>query len=377
MIKIVQISLIVVLSSSLLFATSDMKKIYEIKSGKIDYKITGSGNIMGVKTKTVGKKRVLFTDYGTKILTEENKVQKTNMMGNSKVEKNHKITYMNKDMLYIADLKKKRITRMVNPALAMMGGMSGDKSAAQIGKAMLKKMGGKKIGTDTVLGYTCEVWKTMGTKQCMYKGITLKTESNIMGIKNTEVATNIEFGLTIPQSDFKLPNFPVYDMYGNKVDKKNMNMNQDDSKTSYEDRQNTAKVMQGMVAGLTALAKTGADLNTKELTPEQKKMMQSAIMKAMGGKDRILADMKKRILNDAKGIEFAQKCFLDADTLSNANRCVDKGNQMFHNNEEYYKSWTPEDKQKTLQEIKDFKKSIPCIKAAQSMDALHQCMPEE
>jgi len=69
---------------------------------------------------------------------------------------------------------------------------------------MLKKMGGKKIGSDKVAGYSCDVWELMGTKQCLYKGIPLKIESDVMGIKSVEIATKAEFS-TVTNKDFKLP----------------------------------------------------------------------------------------------------------------------------------------------------------------------------
>ncbi len=88
---------------------------------------------------------------------------------------------------------------------------------------MMKQMGGKKTGTDQVLGYNCDVWTLMGsTKQCMYKGIPLKIESNVMGIKSREIATKVEFDISLSKDDFKLPDFPIYDEYGTKLDKNNL-----------------------------------------------------------------------------------------------------------------------------------------------------------
>ena len=217
--KVLKISMVMVLGGTLLFAGTDQYKKYGVESGKIDYKITGSGNIMGVTTKTVGKKRVLFDAYGARELNEENQVQKTVIGGNAKVDKSHKLTYMKGAMIYTVDLKAKRIMRMQNPGFAMMSAMGG-KDVKQTGEAMMKKMGGKKIGTDKVLGYTCDVWEIMGSvKQCMYQGIPLKVESNVMGLKNVEVATKAEFDISLSNDDFELPDFPVYDMQGNTLDK--------------------------------------------------------------------------------------------------------------------------------------------------------------
>ena len=78
---------------------------------------------------------------------------------------------------------------------------------------------GKKTGTDKVLGYTCEVWELMGVKQCIYKGIPLRVESNIMGMKNMEIATKAEFEISLSKDNFKLPDFPLTNEMGSPIDK--------------------------------------------------------------------------------------------------------------------------------------------------------------
>ena len=50
---------------------------------------------------------------------------------------------------------------------------------------------------------------------------------------------------------------------------------------------------------------------------------------------------------------------------------------MFDKDEEYFDSWTKFDKQEMLSEMKIFEKMIPCVKSAQSMDALQRCMPRD
>jgi hypothetical protein len=62
MTKIAKVSLVVLMGSSMLLG--NQVKLYDVKSGKIDYEIKGSGEIMGQKMQTVGKKRVIFDNYG-------------------------------------------------------------------------------------------------------------------------------------------------------------------------------------------------------------------------------------------------------------------------------------------------------------------------
>ena len=58
---------------------------------------------------------------------------------------------------------------------------------------MMKQMGGKKIGSEKFLGRQADIWeiKQMGTKSWVWKGVPLKSELNMMGMKISIVATKI------------------------------------------------------------------------------------------------------------------------------------------------------------------------------------------
>jgi len=113
MTKIVKMSLAVVIGSSMLVAGANQMKLYDVKSGKVEYEIKGSGEIMGQKMQTVGKKRVIFDDNGAKNLTEENKIEKQIIMGQKKVTKTHTMTYMKGSMVYQVSFDNRRIMRPV------------------------------------------------------------------------------------------------------------------------------------------------------------------------------------------------------------------------------------------------------------------------
>ena len=362
--------MIVLLGSSLGFAGANQMQKYEVKSGKIAYDIKGSGDIMGmVKMKTVGKKRVIFDDYGVQNLVEENKVEKKTTQGQTETTKSHTMVYMKDSILYQVDFSKKRIMRMQNPAAAMGTLFGGDKTMKQTGEAMMKQMGGKKMGSDKVLGYTCEVWEIMGSvKQCMYKGIPLKIESDMMGMKNTEIATKIEFDISIDKEDFELPDFPIYDMEGNKLDKNNLDS---------IDKQDEAKTLQSSedmaalgVTLATAMQSAGVQKGDRP-NKAQEAEMKNAMMSAM------LPQMKKRFLEDEKILIFGQECLSKADTLKEANICNQKANKMSSEQEEDFDEWNPAVKQETLGYIAQGLKSMECIKKAQDMNEVKRCMPQE
>jgi len=216
---------------------------------------------------------------------------------------------------------------------------------------MLKKMGGKKLGTQKVAGVNCDVWSLMGVKQCLYKGIPLKIESDIMGIKTVEVATKVEFDVSLNDSDFRLPNFDVYQldmdqaMAGGKAQKL------DKSKLEQMDKE----------------ANTRADTEAKksqELTKE---------VKANG----LLPTIKSKMLKQEKLIKFAQKCFKDADSLTEANICNKKANEMSDDpdmKEKPLKKWDDKVKKELLKDLEKASKAMDCVKKANNMKELGVCV---
>ncbi|AKF24636.1 hypothetical protein YH65_03965 [Sulfurovum lithotrophicum] len=184
------------ISTQVLYAKT---KRYKVESGMVTYKITGSGNIMGMKHETHGHKTLYFEDYGNVQVQETEET--TTTMG--RTETRHELVKIQDGMVYSVDYKQKRITKQD------MSELMNGKDMSKMGKEMLKNMGGKKVGEGEVLGLPCEVWEVMGSKIWMHKGVTLKIESNIMGMTHKEEATEAKFGVSIPSDKLKLPDYPI------------------------------------------------------------------------------------------------------------------------------------------------------------------------
>ena len=367
--KIINVSMVLLMSSSMLSANDDQMKKYDIESGRIEYAIKGSSDMMGMKMKTIGKKRVLFTDYGIQDLTENNQITKQTMSGQTKNTKTHTMVYMKNGTVYTVDFDSKRISRIENMGAAMGAFMGDGQNIKQSGEAMMLKMGGKKTGTDKILGYNCDIWNLMGTKQCMYKGIPLKVETNMMGIINTEVATKIEFDISLSKDNFKLPDFPIYDMQGNKLDKSKLDAMDKQAKAeaakSSDDMAELRKVM-------ATAAKNAGIKDGERATQTQEEAMKSSMMEAM------LPRMKQEILSEEKMMRFGYECLGKADTLKEANECNNKTNAMSGEQEEPFDEWNPETKKEILGFLDQYiNEMVPCIKKAQSMQDAEQCMPQE
>ncbi len=276
-------------------------------------------------------------------------------------------------MVYHVNFDKKQIMRMGNMGAGMAMLMGGGQNMKQSGEDMMKQMGGKKIGTDKVLGYSCDVWNLMGTKQCMYKGIPLRVETNVMGMKNTEIATKAEFDLSLSKDDFKLPDFPIYDMEGNKLEKSRLDAM--DEKQSEASSKDTTDARNAMSAAMGALSQSGFDMNNPnaKMTKEQEEVMKNAMMNAMGGEQSILAETKQEILEDAKILPQAKACFTKAKSAKEANACE---RLVDSEDPEYHSQWNDTIKTNILKEMDEFEDAIPCLKNARTMKSLQMCMPE-
>lgn len=186
-------------------------KRYDVKSGIVIYKISMKGKIMGSTISGNGTENLYFNNWGAIELVEENstKTTKIHFFGKEKIktEKTHTISKLDNGKSYSVDFKNASIYLRKDPMMELMKNTNTD--AGNAGKEMLKAMGGKKIGEETFLGYPCEIWDAVGTKQWIYKGVTLKMVSKIMGITTIKEATQAKFNIHVTDSHFQLPNFPI------------------------------------------------------------------------------------------------------------------------------------------------------------------------
>ena len=186
-------------------------KRYDVKSGIVKYKTTTSGKVMGGTVKGSGTESLYFKDWGAVELREKKSKQTTNVnvfgMKKTQTDETHTMDKLDNGKSYSVDFKDKVI--YVNDDMAMTMMKQSGTDAGKAGKEMLKSMGGKKIGNEKVLGYNCEVWSVMGGKQWIYKGVMLKLEMEMMGLKTVTEAVSAKFNVSVPDSKFKLPDFPV------------------------------------------------------------------------------------------------------------------------------------------------------------------------
>jgi len=209
------LSLIVVLASCSGNSQNKLKR-YDAKSAIIEYSTTTSGKTFGSTVKGAGTESLYFKDWGAVELIEEKSTQTTvtKIFGRGKTTTTnvHTVNKLDNGESYHADFDKKIIYLTRDLAMDMMRQSNTDVGDA--GKSMLESIGGEKIGEEDFMGYNCEVWSIPEGKQWMYKGIVLKLEMKMLGITTIKEATNAKFNVSVPDANFKLPDFPIQKMEG-------------------------------------------------------------------------------------------------------------------------------------------------------------------
>lgn len=222
-------------------------KRYKVKSGIINYKTTFSGKVMGSTNTGSGTVKMFFKDYGSLELIEEESSQTTVavVFGNKTTNTTnaHTMNKLDNGDSYNVDFKQKKIYKQQDLAMELTKQFQPNADAGEAGKNMFKAIGGKNIGTETYQGYQCEIWENMGIKQWIHKGVTLKSVGTLMGITTTKEATSVKFDTNVPDSNFKLPNYPI-------VEQENMlggmEFDSEDFDADYEDIQEDINRLKNM-----------------------------------------------------------------------------------------------------------------------------------
>jgi len=193
-------SLLVAIAALLInVATAQKVNRYTVKSGHVEYKLTGN---------TTGTKTFWFDDYGLKTYTEVKSKTVTKMFGVKDETEEHSVVIINGDQIYNIDKLTGTAFKMKNEfrtGFEEMAAQMTDEEREKMGKEMLHSMGGKIIGTEKLLGKTCEIVEMMGTKTWLYKNLALKIDSKVMGIEANEMAESFEENINIPASRFEPP----------------------------------------------------------------------------------------------------------------------------------------------------------------------------
>lgn len=166
---------------------------FAVKSGHIEYKLDGS---------TVGTKSVWFDNYGDIYYEEINATTTIKMFGMKNVEEAHSISIRNGAEFYSINLIDgtgvKTNDSYYRSGQELMADMT-EEEQEEFGKDVLQSLGGEITGEEKILGKTCEIVSVLGSRSWIYKGISLKSDAKVLGIKNLEEAISFDENINFPE----------------------------------------------------------------------------------------------------------------------------------------------------------------------------------
>ncbi len=170
------------------------QKIYGIKSGIIEYEITGS---------QTGTKKLYFDDWGRKQAEFTNSTIKV-----GKYTKHSNLLKITKgDWQYIINLEKNTGLKRENPVIEKIIELKNQTNYGEFGEQLLFISGGFESGRDIVADKKCKVYefKKQNTKSWIWNWLMLKSETKRGNINITVVAKNIEENVFIADTVFSPP----------------------------------------------------------------------------------------------------------------------------------------------------------------------------
>ncbi len=175
-----------------LFVTD--QKIYGIKSGIIEYELTGS---------QTGTKKLYFDDWGRKQAEFTNSTIKV-----GKYTKHSNLLKITKgDWQYIINLENNTGLKRENPLIEKIIELKNQTNYGEFGEQLLLISGGFESGRDIVADKKCKVYefKKQNTKSWIWNWLMLKSETKRGNINITVVAKNIEENVFIADTVFNPP----------------------------------------------------------------------------------------------------------------------------------------------------------------------------
>lgn len=185
-----------------------MEYLYGVRSAIVEYQTTTVGS--GINS--TGTETFWFDSSGSRYARLDKKTNTTKVFGRTKTEVSENLSLLLDGWIYNADLTKKTGMKMsleqakkMADSFGKQKGAQGAQSGQAYAKEFVERNGGRWLAPEVFLGRTCEVCELWGFKTWTYKGVMLKSEGTVMGVKSTTVATRFEENASMPAGRFDLP----------------------------------------------------------------------------------------------------------------------------------------------------------------------------
>jgi hypothetical protein len=325
----------VLASESAPLAHSGFKR-YPIASATILYDVNTTGESAGLKTHTLGVARLVFDHWGAREVQEEDSTEIQS--GDFNETRNRRsLSKIDYGTVYSVDYDEnityKTRDRDMDTAIAEGKDLSGENFA------FLQEIHAVKVGTETIVGLVCDLWKGKDQEVCLYQGIPLRITVTSPGFRSSRTAVYAVVNKPIAEREFALPNFPIII---------------DDDYTSNASALTRTEDYIAAVGDLHAALKGMAiDLNdtNRTLSPQEEKTVINVLGKRYLEKQKQLLPGLKNALFDA------QSCIRDANSSRAAQSCIRPVNvideKLGDKTENFiYTNWDDTKRQKILRSLK-------------------------
>jgi hypothetical protein len=167
---------------------------YDIESAIVHYEISGVHE---------GSEELAFTDFGAReALLSEFALREKPAEGKGVI---HELRILDGLTLHRIDLDTKTGTTIVVPE-DQSEELLLSKAAWGLGLDP-RHMGGERLGTKTVAGVECELWRleAAGVEACIVDGLTLEQIVRKGDEQRTQTATRVELGAVVPEQKLAIP----------------------------------------------------------------------------------------------------------------------------------------------------------------------------
>jgi len=293
--------LLLVLSLFTTINAAEQFKQYKFKSGMVFYDVKTSSFDEKLNSHVEGIARLIFDNWGLKELKEED-VSEVQAGDFNDTRSRHTLFLVDKGTVFSVDFDEKKIYKSRDKDLDLAISLKKDLSDESV-KSLLK-LGAKKVGTQEVAGYTCDLWEYNDQQVCLYKGIPLKIVIKSAGFISERTAVKVLFDTPIPPKEFKLPEFSIEED-GSYSNNRASIVRTEDYISSILDLKNQMK-------------KKGINLEDKNtsITPN----LEKDIINALG--KRYLQKQKKYLTPLIDAMKRAKECIANSKTKEEAQNCL-------------------------------------------------------
>lgn len=351
LIKIKIIFLFFCLGCVTLFSAQTNQKKYNLRSAVILYNISGGGQLTEDVNLTIkGKGKMCFKNWGEVELFEE-EIEEITSGALNNIETITRCIKREKKKRLDVDFKTEKILERSMPKGNVV---------KNITKGLTKQ------GKEIIAGKSCDMWEGNGVRKCIYKGVPLLVENNILGMHYQRKAVRITENIKVSAQECKIPNFPVHQfaLFKTHIKTKSKKVPKEFSKVL----KNVSKEVYKQL--------NDNNVSQADMSLEQKRIWLNRLGQNIFDKQKVL--LPEMLLSMQK----ARECLARAKNWIDANVCLEEvkslKSQFTKDKDSNIESWKADDQDDILNELDEniavLKSKMPCIRSAKNITDLSACM---